>query len=961
MAQLNIPGTVDATGSARAAFDVKKITRRFYDRFKTAHTVFLTFVKGIRDYEMQSWYASVMINRLMFIYFIQKKGFLDNNPDYLRSKLAETKKRGRNLFYAEFLCALFFKGLAEQDRSAETRHLLGDVPCLNGGLFIRHQIEELHGKTIEVPDAAFEKLFDFFDAYQWHLDERPLRDDRAINPDVLGYIFEKYINQKQMGAYYTKEDITEYISKNTIIPCLFDKARKKCGIAFEGDASVWRLLQEDPDKYIHKAVRHGVTWDVHKDTRLDEPRRLPPEIAAGLDIVSKRSAWNKSAPPQYALPKEIWREVVARRGRYGEVRDKLASGEVRNINDLITCNLDIRQFAQDLIKNSEEPDLLRSFWHALAGSVAEKSTRKFKDGISILDPACGSGAFLFAALNILEPLYDACLDRMEAFLDDLKRSGNHRPETFADFRSVLERVSQHPNRRYFILKSIIISNLFGVDIMEEAVEICRLRLFLKLVAQVDRTDQIERLPDIDFNIRAGNTLIGYATLADAKRNAVTGKLAFADTIEKEAEDAGQRFNRVRQQQIQSGVEVTSDDKRHLRERLNVLEDKLSVYLAGEYGIKANDKKGYERWLHSHKPFHWIIEFHSIMRDGGFDVVIGNPPYVSAARVRGQYGLKGYVTESCSDIYANFVERGAFVLNQSGRSGMILPLSLTFSRDFGVLRDLLYRSYSRNWFSSFARIPAALFSADVRVRNTIHIGQKGEGELEAMTTVLHRWFEDARPHLFQALSYANFKPSLQNGLIPKMGNARLVSAFENNSTKTVRTLANCFSSLITDYPLYFKRSAYNWLCFCRKLPPCYDALGRNIEHTKFGVVYFTSDVARDLAFLFLNGKVMFLHWCGVGDDFDLTRWMFADFHVEFCHLAPELQRRLLAFVPELEKQMNENVSFKLNAGKRVGNYNLAKCRSVTDRSDQAFIEALGLQHQWEDIELMYTQMIKTSFE
>ncbi len=63
----------------------------------------------------------------------------------------------------------------------------------------------------------------------------PLNGDNEINPDVLGYIFEKYINQKQMGAYYTKEDITEYISKNTIIPFLFDAAKEKCKIAFEGE------------------------------------------------------------------------------------------------------------------------------------------------------------------------------------------------------------------------------------------------------------------------------------------------------------------------------------------------------------------------------------------------------------------------------------------------------------------------------------------------------------------------------------------------------------------------------------------------------------------------------------------------------------------------------------------------------------------------------------------------------
>ena len=68
------------------------------------------------------------------------------------------------------------------------------------------------------------------------------------------------------------------------------------------------------------------------------------------------------------------------------------------------------------------------------------------------------------------------------------------------------------NRRYFILKSIAVNNLYGVDIMEEAVEICKLRLFLKLVAQVERVEDVEPLPDIDFNVRLlGNTLVGYAT------------------------------------------------------------------------------------------------------------------------------------------------------------------------------------------------------------------------------------------------------------------------------------------------------------------------------------------------------------------------------------------------------------------------------------------------------------------
>ncbi len=206
--------------------------------------------------------------------------------------------------------------------------------------------------------------------------------------------------------------------------------------------------------------------------------------------------WNTPTPEEYGLPTEIWRETVARRQRYAELHDRLAAGEITAINDFITYNLDIVQFAQDVIENCEGPELLRAFWKAIVR-------------ISVLDPTVGSGAFLFAALNILEPLYEACLERMQVFVDEL--GPDDHPQKYSDFKQILAQVQQHPNQNYFVLKSIVVNNLYGVDIMAEAVEIAKLRLFLKLVAQVETVEQIEPLPDIDFNIRAGNTLVGFTT------------------------------------------------------------------------------------------------------------------------------------------------------------------------------------------------------------------------------------------------------------------------------------------------------------------------------------------------------------------------------------------------------------------------------------------------------------------
>ena len=166
----------------------------------------------------------------MFCYFVQKKGFLDNNKNYLREKLKACQQtKGKNKFYSfyrSFLLALFHDGLGTPDHSKELREEIGKIPYLNGGLFDEHELEKSY-KHIDVGDKAFERIFDFFDQYEWHLDTRVAATGKDINPDVIGYIFEKYINDRaQMGAYYTKEDITDYISKNCVLPYLFDETKR---------------------------------------------------------------------------------------------------------------------------------------------------------------------------------------------------------------------------------------------------------------------------------------------------------------------------------------------------------------------------------------------------------------------------------------------------------------------------------------------------------------------------------------------------------------------------------------------------------------------------------------------------------------------------------------------------------------------------------------------------------------
>ncbi len=435
----------------------------------------------------------------------KKRGFLDGDTNYLRNRLSHIRTTvGPDRFhgfYRLFLKRLFHEGLGtpEVERQPELTALLGRVPFLNGGIFDVHDIER-DNPDISIPDAAFDRLFAFFDRYSWHLDHRPGARDNEINPDVLGHIFEKSINQREQGAYYTKDDVTGYMAENTIVPRLLDMIADDIAC----DISTLLLLTQDPDRYIRAAVGHGVLWDAqdHQDPfRIAEAVPLPDEVHAALDDPKKRIGWDRPAsldggpPLTLAHPRETWRKVVARRSHCSEVRAALASGNVRDADDFVTLNLDGSRLILDAIRRTTDPDLVLAIWRAATS-------------ISILDPTCGSGAFLFAALRVLEPIYEACLARLQ----DL------RPP---DADAILTELAKHPGEGYFILKSIVLNNLYGVDIMEEATEICKLRLFLKLIAQIRSYDHIEPLPDIDFNIRAGNALVGYSSVHSIKEGFAT--------------------------------------------------------------------------------------------------------------------------------------------------------------------------------------------------------------------------------------------------------------------------------------------------------------------------------------------------------------------------------------------------------------------------------------------------------
>ncbi len=418
-------------------------------------------------------------------------------------------------FYRRFLRPLFFEGFAKPtaDRSPETNALLGNVRYLNGGLFLEHPIEEVH-PDLDVKDEAIAGILHVFDQFTWHLDDTPGGQSDEINPDVLGYILEKYVNQKAFGAYYTPPDLTGYLCDATIDRFLTEK------------------LSDDP------------------------------AASAALGLSNRQFG---------TLP------------------------------DLLT-NLD-----DDLA------------WRLL-GVLKE---------MTVLDPACGSGAFLVAALKKLLTVYKAVL-------------GHATLSKNTDLQAWLAEARNHPSPDYFLKKEVITRNLYGVDLMPEATEIAKLRLFLALVASAEKATDLEPLPNIDFNLLPGNSLIGLLDVggdriigdmfaAEAFRQSLADKTRLvglykgtAQEIDRDDDSGALLQIRHEINDARADAQTTLDEALRLEMKDLGVEVKQATWTGraekwSKRAITADD-------VSQLTPFHWAYEFSEIMARGGFDVIVANPPW-----------------------------------------------------------------------------------------------------------------------------------------------------------------------------------------------------------------------------------------------------------------------------------------------------------------------------------------------
>lgn len=287
--------------------------------------------------------------------------------------------------------------------------------------------------------------------------------------------------------------------------------------------------------------------------------------------------------------------------------------------------------------------------------------------IRIVDNSCGSGAFLVGILDYLFDLNIKCLKILNVDYDPVS-----------------------------IKRDIITNNIYGVDIQKDAIEISRLRLWLSLLSEEIQKGSVTPLPNLEYNILSGNSLIGKIDLNDLEQMQLTSDSEIYDG--RRIKDQIKRKNEL----VTKYKNVSNyNEKKILKEEIEKINNDLRLKLNRDllFQFKELQVDFRKDSIDKLRPFHWIIEFSEVFdpaldrSERGFDLVIGNPPYGNIlTQIEKEYlekvlySVKG--DGGSNNAASVFIESSYRIMNEYGHFGMIVPNTIARKDQFRKIRNFL---------------------------------------------------------------------------------------------------------------------------------------------------------------------------------------------------------------------------------------------------------------------------------
>ncbi len=691
-----------------SAFDIEKVTKEFFDKYVELffqlqeHLEDLiqkddAIKKDFKEKEISSVdFAKKTLGQIVFLYFLQKKGWFGVAPDkewgegskkFIRKLFERRESYGEN-FFNDVLEPLFYEALA-QDRGEESIYpRLNNcrMPFLNGGLFEPMNGYAWETTNIIIPDELFSNdieikeggtgtgILDVFDRYNFTVNENePLEKEVAVDPEMLGKVFENLLDikdRKSEGTFYTPREIVHYMCKENLINYLNTETNS-------------RIPQNDLEVFIQKGDRIIENDRVAKE-KIDEKELRGYEYKGTYKLL---------------LPKSITE-------RAGEL--------------------------DELLQN-----------------------------IKVADPAVGSGAFPLGMIN------------------EIVRA-----------RKVLNIYLKDNISDYELKQHTITHSIYGVDKNSGAVDIAKLRLWLALVVD-EKTPH--PLPNLDHKIMQGNSLISEyegiklfdesflekVEVVNDEKIEITNKInklqkEYLDLHAKDELDSIKKIELLKEiKTFQRRLKVVVEKKDNLnenmglfdvpqkkqaaKEKASILQFKIEEYISESHKTKKQELKseidelkwdlievtlqeqGRENKFQevqefrrkNVKPFFiWKLEFVDVFKEnGGFDIVIGNPPYIMEDEDKDAFdGLHSHPCyEGKTDIWHIFVCKGISLLRRNGSISYIAKNQWLTSASVSRMRKKLYRDtqvksiidFGSNLMFENADVQTMIFVAQKNKKNKIH--------------------------------------------------------------------------------------------------------------------------------------------------------------------------------------------------------------------------------------------------
>lgn len=556
-------------------FSVEAVTKEFFkhyvELFENIHQALEKFIKKDKSIgnEIQSRkvntvdFAKKLMGQIVFLYFLQKKGWLGvakgedwgTGPhDFLR-RLARGEYGAYENYFNDILEPLFYDTLAnDRGHEAWCRHFKCRIPFLNGGLFEALGGYDWRKIDILLPNRLFTNndpveegitgtgVLDVFDRYNFTVNEaEPLEKEVAIDPEMLGKVFENLIEEnlrKGLGAYYTPREIVHYMCQKSLINYLDTALNKEKEL----------ILRKDIDTFIHLGEQYSF-----------------------YEAAKKAGTIGKDYPKP---PKSISEHAKI-------IDDKLIE-------------------------------------------------------ITVCDPAVGSGAFPVGMMT------------------EIVRARSALTPYFNDV---------HERTPYFFKRHAIQNCIYGVDIDHGAVEIAKLRLWLSLVVDEDDVKQVKPLPNLDYKVVTGNSLLGV------EKNLFNNDL----------------FIQLEKLKPQYFDETDAKKKAVLKRQIDDLIHNLT-----------NGKETFDFGIYFSEVFH---------KREGFDIIIGNPPYLFTRDAGFTEEFKAYVRQNYFslinaskrsranqsgkiNLFGLFILKGVLLNGHNGILTFIIPNNLLRTTTYNNIRKFI---------------------------------------------------------------------------------------------------------------------------------------------------------------------------------------------------------------------------------------------------------------------------------